>query len=81
MQINMLDRCPYIFVCMRENMHIMVSLSSHPFCACSACVCIVQQSDCYSGSDAWLDIGELVVIVHALICVCTPECLPSALKV
>lgn len=41
-----------IFVCMCDKMHIMASLTSHPFCAYSVRDCIVHLSDCYSGSDA-----------------------------
>lgn len=58
----MLDRCPYISVC--DNMHIVVSLGSHPFCVSSACVCNVQLSDGYSGSDVWLGICELMGLAH-----------------
>ena len=66
----MLDRCRYISVCVCDNIHMVVSLSSHPFCASSAHVCIVQPSDCYSGSDAWLGICELMVPMQASLHLC-----------
>lgn len=58
---------------MCDNMHIVVSLSSHPFCVSSACVCKVQLSDCYSGSDVWLAICELMVLAHEVLAWCTQD--------